>query len=269
MTKLPSWLDPNTQVKTPSKPQWFDTLTRPYSDAVFYLWNIIAFFEAAEKLGGRTLSINQAIEIAANSAVETLHGEKWNEFNWGGVKVNKNYVNAYKALHDNVSPRWFSAAGHVNSGDQEVVYYVAFDSIEQYCEYWLTKFVLFSSVDFTGLYSKTAKAFWENYPQKDKHWFYELCVSGYKGAVTQKNPTPSVDTFFNVEARIRIFVTQLLLGVKTDGDFGPKSKQACLLFQQQAGLQTATGEITDEAIAALVMKYRTDGDFMSKFKFRF
>jgi hypothetical protein len=236
--KIPSWLDPETEITNPAKPDWFESLLRPKADAIFYLWSICSLFEAAETITFPRLNINQAVEITANFAVETGHGQKWSSNNWGGVKINKPYVDSYKQKYER-SPSWFQSAGHVNSGDESVVYYVGFDSISQFSEFWLERY------------------------------FYELCVSGYKGPITQKNPGPSVETLFNTKGRIQKMVTQLLLGVTPDGSWGLKTTEACKVFQNQNNLKNKTGEYTDEALSFLVGKYLVDSVFARNFGFCF
>lgn len=270
---IPSWLDPKTEITNPSKPDWFNSISRPKSDAAFYLWSICSIFEAAKTLTFPIPTIEQAIEITANFAVETGHGQKWSENNWGGVKINKPYVDSYKLKHGK-SPHWFQTAGHVNSGDEATVYYVGFDSIPQFSEFWLERFVpagykLEDSNPKKSRYYKTAKAFWERFVNPNQHWFYELCVSGYKGAVTQKTPAPSVETLFNVKSRVRTVTTQLLIGVTPDGSWGPKSTAACKAFQVENGLSLDSGECTNQTLHVLVSKYLTNADFARKFGFEF
>ncbi len=271
--KIPSWLDPETEITNPAKPDWFESLLRPKADAIFYLWSICSLFEAAETITFPRLNINQAVEITANFAVETGHGQKWSSNNWGGVKINKPYVDSYKQKYER-SPSWFQSEGHINSGDESVVYYVGFDSIPQFSEFWLERYVpagykAEESNTKKTRYYKTAKAFWENINSPNQHWFYELSISGYKGPVTQKNPDPSVETLFDIKGRIQKMVTQLLLGVTPDGSWGPKTTEACRLLQNQNNLKNKTGQYTDEALSFLVEKYLTDAIFAKKFNFNF
>jgi hypothetical protein len=273
---IPSWLDPSTEIKTPTKPEWFDKLTRPYSDAVFYLWAMSALNEAANKLGYPPLIVNQLTEITANFSSETLHGEKWNANNWGGVKIYKPYVNSYKLEHGK-SPSWFQSKGHEKSGDEAIVYYVGFDSVEQLAEFWLTRYVPFSYAEMTEeaakkeRYFKTAKAFWEERQETSTshHWFYELCVSGYKGPVTQKNPTPSVNSLFEIKKRIKTMVCQLLLELTTDNSWGAKSTEKAKTYQQESNLALTDGSCSDELFEALVERYFSDSEFARKFGFKF
>jgi Putative peptidoglycan binding domain len=271
--KIPSWLDINTEITNPTKPEWFQVIARPRADAVFYLWSICSLFEAAETITFPRLNINQAVEITANFAVETRHGQEWSANNWGGVKINKPYVDSYKQKCGR-TPSWFQSQGHVNSGDESVVYYVGFDSIPQFSEFWLERYVTAGykaeeSSTKKSRYYKTAKAFWENLNSPNQHWFYELCISGYKGPVTQKNPDPSVKTLFDTKSRIQKMVTQLLLGVTPDSSWGPKTTEACRVFQNQNNLKNKTGEYTDETLDLLVSSYLTNASFARKFGFGF
>jgi peptidoglycan hydrolase-like protein with peptidoglycan-binding domain len=272
--KLPSWLDPLQEVTKINQPKWFLDLERPKRDAVFYLW-VIDSFQAAAKENGYSLNPEQLIEIAANAAVETGHGQKWNGNNWGGVKVNKKYVDDYK-IKNGTSPKWFKSEGHVASGDEDIVYYVYFETPNEYATYWLNKFVPidYKKEEFDtdsskkSRYYKTAKAFWERYKEKNSHWFYELCVSGYKGEVTKKTPEPSVDTLFKCKTRVEIMVSQLILLLSPDGNWGPKSKQACLEFQKKMNINP-TGELTYETINKLINSYFTLAEYSKALKLKF
>lgn len=270
INKLPTWLDPNAEVTQHSKPSWFTAYQRPMFDAIFYLWCVDTFYHCATEQG-YTLSYNQLIEIAANAAVETGHGQKWSGNNWGGVKINRTYVSDYKEKHG-TSPKWYKDAGHIASGDQSVVYYVYFESPQDYATYWLQKFV---PIDYSKeeqteetkrtRYYKTAKAFWTNstFTDKSQHWFYELCVSGYKGEVTKKDPGPSVDTLFNCKSRVKTMLSQLLLGLSPDNAWGNKSKEKCKEFQTAHGL-SPSGILTDETFIFILNDYFTLAEF-SKF----
>lgn len=270
INKLPTWLNPDFEVTLHLKPSWFTNYQRPMSDAIFYLWCIDTFFHCGIEQG-YTLSYNQLIEITANAAVETGHGQKWSGNNWGGVKISKPYVNSY-LQQNGTSPKWFKDEGHVAGGDQPIVYYVYFNSPQEYAAYWLQKFV---PIDYykenqteetkRSRYYKTAKSFWENNSSTEKleHWFHELCVSGYKGEVTKKNPKPSVDTLFNCKERVKTMVSQLLLGLNPDNSWGNKSKEKCKEFQVKHGIN-ANGVLTEETFVLILNDYFNLAEF-SKF----
>lgn len=273
ISKLPSWLDPTKEITNSSKPKWFTDLERPKQDAVFYLWVVDSFFHAAKE-NGFMIPPDKLIEIAANAAVETGHGQKWNGNNWGGVKISKPYVDSYKIKYGN-SPSWFRSKGHIAGGDDETVYYVHFESPQEYANYWLEKFVPmnFSDAEPTpeskkSRYYKTSKAFWENLTGDTEHWFYELCVSGYKGEVTKKNPAPSVETLFSCKSRIQIMVSQLILTLTPDGVWGTKSKQACKEFQKKYGI-TESGELSKETIDKIINSYFTLAEYSKRLNLNF
>lgn len=272
--RLPTWLDPSKELKDIEKPEWFSKLSRPQADAVFYLWVIDAFYNAGKSEGFPEISADQLTEIAANAAVETGHGQKWNGNNWGGVKINKPYVTSYFTQHQ-TNPCWFQSKGHVSGGDEEIVYYIGFESVQDFAAFWLNRFVPFSYRDEEQIeekkrsrYYKTAKAFWENFEEPTKHWFYELCVSGYKGEVTKKDPQPSVATLFSCKSRIKTMVSQLILGLTTDGVWGTKSKNACLEFQKNKGLQE-TGELNYETYNAIINSYFTLSEYSKRLNLKF
>lgn len=272
--KIPTWLDPSKELKDIEKPEWFLKLSRPHADAVFYLWVIDAFHNAIKSNGLREVNAEQLIEIAANAAVETGHGQKWNGNNWGGVKISKPYVTSYFAKHQ-TNPFWFQSKGHVSGGDSEIVYYIGFDSAQKFAEFWLDRFVpsSYHEEDHSeeknrSRYYKTAKAFWEENKELDKHWFYELCVSGYKGEVTKKNPIPSVETLFSCKSRVKTMVSQLILGLVPDGIWGTKSKETCLKFQKDKNLQP-TGELNFETFEKILNSYFTLSEYSKHLNLKF
>lgn len=271
--KIPSWLDSSKEITEVSKPKWFTDLNRPKQDAVFYLWVIDSFANSAKE-NGYSISPDKLIEIAANAAVETGHGQKWNGNNWGGVKISKPYVDNYKIKHG-VSPKWFKSKGHVAGGDDETVYYVYFESPQEYANFWLEKFIPINYKEEEQIpenkktrYYKTAKAFWENYQEKESHWFYELCVSGYKGEVTKKTPAPSVETLFSCKSRIEIMVSQLILGLVPDGNWGPKSIKACMEFQNKFGM-IESGNLNFDTINQLIHSYFSLAEYSKNLKLNF
>lgn len=270
INQLPTWLDPSKEISNYKKPEWFTSLSRPKQDAVFYLWCFDSFSYAAKEKGLTiSLNANALAEITANAAVETGHGQKWSGNNWGGVKINKPFVTDYLNTHGE-SPKWFKDEGHVNGGDQPIVYYTYFETPQTYAKYWLEKFV---PIDYyreeekedskKSRYYKTAKAFWES--NNPTHWFYELCVSGYKGEVTKKNPGPSVDTLFSCKTRVMILVSQLLLEVTPDGEWGKLSKEACSKFQIRFNLSNKSGTLDPETFQVLVNSYFTLAEFSKSF----
>jgi len=271
--KLPIWLDKTKEVTEYSKPRWFSSLTRPKQDAVFYLWCIDTFNATAIEKGLK-LTAKQLAEITGNAAVETGHGQDWKGNNWGGVKINKPYTVSYFNT-TNDTPKWFKAEGHVAGGDAPIVYYIYFETPQKYAEYWLDKFVPYDYFKEDQIeenkktrYYKTAKAFWNNFNDEDNHWFYELCVSGYKGDVTKKNPKPSVDTLFSCTARVKTMTSQLILETTPDGVWGLKSKEACIKFQVKFGIKPS-GELDDLTFQTLLNSYFTLAEYSKNLKFQF
>jgi hypothetical protein len=146
----------------------------------------------------------------------------WRGWNFGGWKVKQSWVETFKQKNQGKSPNWFRALGHVNSGDQPVVFYRGFNSPEEFYQEWVDKFVPKDAAK-DNRYYKTGKTFW-NPNSKPEDWFLELCLAGYKGEVTQANPTKSFADFKQIVKRAKTLFVQDLIGLDADGDWGTKSK---------------------------------------------
>jgi hypothetical protein len=208
---IPSWLDPAKEI---TGPLWSPSR----EDFIF------TCFDLLRKLG---VPQGRAAEVVANSAVETGWGRGRESdppelrgvlgHNLGGVKAHRPW-----------SGPWWRKAGHQSSGDPPVCFYKAYPSLEAFFESWLGTYV--PKPPNRGRYAKTGQAFHGN-----GDWFLELCLAGYKGSVTQANPTASHASFQGVVARVRRTVLQRALGVTPDGVWGPKSQKALKAWETKYG----------------------------------
>jgi len=200
------------------------------------------------------LSIKGALEIVANSVAETGWGQKWVAFNFGGWKITRGDVDAWKAAHNGESPPWVMAEGHVASGDAPIVYYRAFNNPNTFFKEWLLRFVPKGKKVGEHRYAKTGEKFWNG----DVAWFEELCLAGYKGVVTAANPGPSVAAHINITQTIKPLIAQRLLKVNPDGAWGAGTMKACREFQFDHGL-SVTGSLTAETFAKLIEVWKASG----------
>ncbi len=200
---------------------------------------------------GEELSFDQAVWVVSNVISERgwFDGDKPEEYlipgnNLGGWKINEGHVREWrnKGRKPEDIPRWFRDVGHVGSGDQPVVYYRVFSSVETFFEEWLRRFVPRpGSVGGDHRYYKTGIEFWDG----KIGWFMELCLAGYKGPVTQGNPERSVQAFSGIAKRVAAMIVQDMLNRQTvvpglrkleaDGVWGEKSQEVAAKFLRGIG----------------------------------
>lgn len=183
--------------------------------------------------------IIHAVWLTGNTCQETGWGRFHRGNNLGGVKINK-------ALANDLS-WWWRAAGHVNSGDAPVCYYMVFASYEAFFTFVSKRFVPVPGTAPKSRYRKTGEEFHAYRP-----WHDDLIAAGYKGEVTRANPDKSIAALENVEERVENYVAQDALkrlglyGGKVDGKFGPLSRAALHTFQKSQGLpETDDPELLD------------------------
>lgn len=245
--KPPSWLDPKTKIVTSDQPPSYVALDDKRKAIVFIM---ISFCSLASL--SKTISHDQIISVIANSIVETGWGRKWKGWNFGGWKINKSDVDAFKAQNNGVCPPWWEAPGHVKSGDPEMCYYRGFPGPRSYYDQWLKRFVPKQSNE-SHRYHKTGAAFWDN-----KDWFPELIQAGYKGAVTKANPKPSIDSHELIVHSVKNRLGQMLLGLDPDGSWGSKSKAACESFQRVHSINP-TGNLDERTLNLLLSRWEASG----------
>lgn len=244
--KPPSYLDPTTEILHSDQPASYAALNDRKKAIVF----ILLSYKSLAKLS-KNIPTDSIISVIANSIVETGWGRYWKGWNFGGWKIGKGDVDAFKAK-TGVCPPWWQAPGHVNSGDTEVCYYRGFAGPKTFYKEWIDRFVPKEASE-KHRYFKTGKAFWEG-----KEWFPELIAAGYKGAVTKANPQPSIDAHEQIIKSVRTRIAQQLLGVEPDADWGKRSREACIAFQAKNGLPQ-TGTANSETIVKLLDKWEKDG----------
>jgi hypothetical protein len=211
---IPSWLNPEKEIKHPDQPESFSSLSNKDKASAF-----ICFVLEDLKNINVGLTPRQKLWILSNMISETGWGKTWRGNNFGGWKITKDYVTSYKREHNGEEPWWWQAEGHVASGDEPVVYYRGFEPRQKFSKEWVERFV--PKVSDTGhRYHKTGLDFWL---EKDT-WFRELCLAGYKGPVTQANPEKSCEDFKSICKRAQIILIQTKIGVDHDGSWGPTSK---------------------------------------------
>jgi hypothetical protein len=230
---IPSWLRLADEVteNNDTKPKNWASLSEVNRAALY----VKMCFLALRKLG---LSHWHALEVLSNSCLETGWGSKFRAWNLGGWKINESEANFRRAQGKRAL--WYRAPGNkapgatledYKGGDPPWCYYRAFASVDEFFELWLLRFTPKpGTVNSKHRYFKTGNAFWAN----KEEWFYELCVSGYKGQNTAKAPQGSVNTHKSVFRRCLIILTQSALGVTPDGAWGPMSSKA--LRERQAAL---------------------------------
>lgn len=215
MTTIPTWLNPAKELKineANSNSSVVFASLGPYPETRFILL-------ALKNLITIGLTPWEALQVCANSCSETGYGvARFVGFNFGGVKISESFVREYKRTHQNEDPFWWQAPGHVKSGDQPICYYRAYISPASYFEEWVRRFI---PKNGSGRYEKTGKVFWTG----DEKWFYELCLAGYKGVITEANPTPSFEKHKLVVKRCLTMTCQVLLGCKPDANWGKTSKK--------------------------------------------
>lgn len=238
---VPSWLDLSTEIRTPGQPEAYKKLGNNPKAARF-----IAYCMGQLLNNGLVDTPEQAFEVVGNLIAETGWGRSWNGWNFGGWKCVEAWAKAYKKKNGVGAP-WFRARGHVKSGDTPVVFYRGFSSGSEFIEQWIAKFVpVEGTVASTERYYKTGKAFWAG-----GDWFRELCLSGYKGAVTQKAPDKSVQAHVAIVKRAKVMYAQWALGLIADGMWGKQSKEAAK--QRMLTLDPVTGFLTAGSLEQLVL----------------
>jgi hypothetical protein len=121
--------------------------------------------------------------------------------NLAGVKIREHRVRFYRQRYG-AHPRWFRAAGHVASGDQPVVAYMAYDNDAQFWTCWLEEFVgLDGRPPRVKIYAATGMGF----AAEDPAWIAELLRAGYRGPITAGDPVKfkgAVDRHQQIVAKV-------------------------------------------------------------------
>jgi len=245
VSALPSWLDPAAEVTQLPAPPAFPDRAAERARAAAFIAEVVAACRAA----GAPLW--QAFEVAAIACLEATWGRARTcfdpLFNLGGSKAKKEIALRYKAEHGRPQ-RWFRAPGHVASGDAPVVVYLCWDSIPEYCSFWLARHVGRDAhtPPWESRYLQAAALFWGRFPD----WIDALLVAGYRGERTAADPAASIAGHHTIVGEVRAYWAQGRLGVHCDGDWGPRSRAALAVIQHAHGLPE-TGDLDDASLALL------------------
>lgn len=235
MSTLPGWLDPAAEVPLPPH--------APRDDAD-WTCRLLAVLGA---IGVPTPQRYEAAGIAAcetgwyDSSLVALH-------NWGGSKAKQDVVEHYRERTGRPM-RWCRAPGHASSGDPPEVYYAAWDDDAGYWRDWLTRHVGFQTgvMPRATIYRDASLRFWAG----DPAWIRSLIAAGYRGNTSaEPKLSRAVDEHQAIVRRVRVLVAQSRLGVRTDGDWGPKSRAALAVIQHAHG-RLETGDLDDASLALL------------------
>lgn len=235
MSALLSWLDPAAEVALPPH------VTR--DDAVWTLKLLVVL----RAIGVPTW---QRFEAAGIAACET----GWYDSplvalcNWGGSKAKEDVVAHYQQRTGHPM-RWCRAPGHAASGDPPTVFYAAWDDDAGYWRDWLTRHVGFQTgvMPRATIYREASLLFWA----RDPAWIRALIAAGYRGNTSHEPKlSAAVEAHHSIVQRGRVLVAQSRLGVRTDGDWGPRSRAALAVVQHAHGLPE-TGELDDASLALL------------------
>lgn len=239
----PSWLDPANEVTKDSPKLPKGTF-------------VVECMESLLRLG---CDPKQAAGVTANSINESAWGQSYRANNLGGWKCTKAAAIAYALAHDGKGISWWQAPGNrapgatvgdLRGGDSPWCYYRAFSSIGEFLGEWLKHFVPRPEgpAPYKG-YKRCGELFWSH-----GDWFLELCLVGYKGANTKKNPEPSVREHESLvkASLVRWAQSRLPSGLVVDGEWGPKSQAACTTFQIAKRIKP-TGKLDDATLKALAI----------------
>lgn len=240
---IPNWLNPEMEIKKLDKPEELKDLD-DYKKTTWYGLKVLkALYSSYPEL-----TTTQALWILGNMIAETgWFKADFRGNNLGGWKITESYVKEYQKIYLK-DPKWYQKEGHQASGDPPIVYYRAYDSIQEFCEAWVRRFVPQNCLDTKHRYYKASVEFWKN---QSIDWFKELCLAGYKGPVTQLKPEGSINEFASICIRAKKILAQELLKVEPDGAWGNASKEAC---KKHFGI--ADGSLTDELFSRLIEEWK-------------
>lgn len=215
---IPDWLNPIKEIKQDLQPAEFVELSKEEKTVAF----ILSSYKVLNLLKLKPKQINS---ITSNSISEVGFKFEFKGFNLGGWKTNEKFCKDYKKKYG-VDPKWFQKDGHINSGDDETVYYRVFDNFQHFYKEWCERFVP-QNAEQEHRYYKTGKEFWKyDSNWKPETWFAELCAAEYKGPITKANPTNSINSFKSLNSKIAKMFCQHMLEIEVDGDWGNGSKTA-------------------------------------------
>lgn len=164
---LPSWIDPAKEI-----------------DASEDLPDDLGSFVRAQALELEAIGVTgeRAAELLAHAATECGRGRRAHGHNMGGIKAKEREF--LDAAAKGAPLWWWRDLGHLDAGDDEVEFYRAFSSDNEFWRYFIKRFLGGpSSPPTSERYTAMGRAFWGSTPTR---WVVELHRSGYKGSVRQK-----------------------------------------------------------------------------------
>ena len=188
---LPPWLDPALEVDA----------SRDLPD------DLAAFVRAqAPVLAALGVTGDRAAELIAHAATECGRGRRAHAHNMGGIKCREDENAEHKAKHGR-GLTWWRDLGHVDAGDDDVVYYRGFDDDADFWRYLLKTRVGTPAAPPTKTrYVEASRVFWSDDPSG---WMLRLLLAGYRGdtrrreAEAQGAAHPSVVAHRKLVARVR------------------------------------------------------------------
>jgi hypothetical protein len=160
---LPSWVDPALEV-----------------DASHDLPDDLGAFIRAQAphLAALGVTGERAAELLAHAATECGRGRRAHGANYFGAKLRERDDKAHRAKHGR-GLGWWRDFGHVESGDDEVELYRAFDSPADAWRWFVWRHVgRPDEAPSSERYAATGRAFWSETPAR---WFPALLAAGYRG----------------------------------------------------------------------------------------
>lgn len=160
---LPSWVDPALEVDA----------SRDLPD------DLAAFVRAqAPHLAALGVTGDRAAELLAHAATECGRGRRAHGNNYFGAKIRERDDKAHREKHGR-GLGWWRDFGHVESGDDEVELYRAFDSPADAWRWFVWRHVgRPDEAPSSERYAATGRAFWSETPAR---WFPALLAAGYRG----------------------------------------------------------------------------------------
>ena len=149
---------------------------------------------------------DRAAELIAHAATECGRGRRAHAHNLGGIKLREAENTEHKAKHGR-GLAWWRDLGHVDAGDDDVVYYRGFDDDADFWRYLLkTRVGTPGAAPTKERYAEASRVFWSADPSG---WMLALLLAGYRGdtrrreAEAQGDAHPSAVAHRNLVARVR------------------------------------------------------------------
>lgn len=202
-----------------------------------------------ERLLSLGLPAKLAFEVAAHFAMETGYGSSFGGNNLGGWKVTQSWANAFQQRYGRPAA-WWRAEGHIEGGDRPTTYYRAYPSIDAFLLDWIDQFIPRpGTVDPSSKYARCGQLAWSG-----GDWFAELLHQGYRGSVTQADPSSAIASQNTLVQRMRDMYAQYKLG-RTPASLTLDDADRAALLQAQAALGVQqTGVVDDATAVAMAMR---------------